>query len=147
MRHIGSIRFNEIVVPATKACSILLPIILVTVPFAPILEKHPIASLVIGCTPSKSSSRQHSARRPNTTPLLNARMETVFSCWVVGSLCVVAILIKYVRGLASFSRIEESRSTDISLATSTGQKSQSGVASQTDKWLLLRFLFTFVALR
>jgi hypothetical protein len=52
MRHIGSIRFNEIVVPATKICSFLLPIILVTVPFAPILEKHAIAALVIGCAPS-----------------------------------------------------------------------------------------------
>lgn len=53
MRHVGSMRFNEILVPATKYCSILLPVILVTVPFAPILQKHAIVSLVIVCTPSK----------------------------------------------------------------------------------------------
>lgn len=68
----------------------------------------------------------------------------VFSCWAVGSVCVIAILIKYVRGLANFSRIEESRSVDISLHTSNG-KSVTKV-NHTDRWLLLRFSFTFIAL-
>jgi hypothetical protein len=54
-RHVGSMRFNEILVPATKCCSIILPIILVTVPFAPILEKHPVLSLALVCTPSTCS--------------------------------------------------------------------------------------------
>jgi hypothetical protein len=53
-------RFNEILVPATKWCSILLPIILVTVPFAPILEKHAVLSLALVCTPSRF--------RPNSKP-------------------------------------------------------------------------------
>jgi hypothetical protein len=54
-RHVGSIRFNEILVPATKCCSIVLPIIMVTIPFAPILEKHPVVSLALVCTPSTCS--------------------------------------------------------------------------------------------
>jgi len=52
MHHIGSTRFNEIAVPATKICSFLLPIIMVTVPFAPALEQHGILCLMITCAPS-----------------------------------------------------------------------------------------------
>jgi len=70
----------------------------------------------------------------------------VLCCWVGGSICIVAILTKYVRNLARFKKIEGSKSTDISLATSIGKKSLT-TAPQTDKWLLLRFTFTFVALR
>jgi hypothetical protein len=69
----------------------------------------------------------------------------VLCCWAVGSVCIVAILVKYVRNVASFRKIEGSKSTDMSAATSLGKKSLA--VPQTDKWLLLRFTFTFVALR
>lgn len=57
-------RFNEILVPATKYCSILLPIVLVSVPFAPILEEHAIISLVITCTPSMCIDLQSRSNMP-----------------------------------------------------------------------------------
>ena len=66
-------------------------------------------------------------------------------CWAVGSICIIAILVKYVSHLASFRKIESSKFTDVSLTTSLGKKSLA--IPQTDKWLLLRFTFTFVALR
>jgi hypothetical protein len=69
----------------------------------------------------------------------------VLCCWAVGSICIIAILVKYVSHLASFRRIEVSKTTDVSLATSLGKKSLA--IPPTDKWLLLRFIFTFVALR
>jgi hypothetical protein len=74
----------------------------------------------------------------------------VFLGWLVGGVCIVAILIKYVRGLANFVKIEDSRSVDISLQTPTTQGGKGGkmnfAISLTDKWLLLRFSFTFVCL-
>ena len=66
-------------------------------------------------------------------------------CWAVGSICIIAILVKCVSHLASFRKIESSKTTDVSLATSLGK--QSLAIPQTDKWLLPRFTFTFVALR
>lgn len=130
-------RFNEILVPATKICSILLPVILISVTLAPALQRYAVVALVLVCIPSTSYSLLDNMRHSRLIQRI------VLCCWFVGSVCVVAILIKYVRGLASFTKIEDSRSTDISLSTSTG-KSVAG--SQTDKWLLLRFTFTFVAL-
>jgi hypothetical protein len=74
----------------------------------------------------------------------------VFVGWVVGGICIIAILIKYVRGLANFVKIEDSRSVSISLQTPTTQGGGKGrmnhAISMTDKWLLLRFSFTFVCL-
>ena len=52
MRPITSIRSNKLAAPATKICSFLLPIIMVTVPFAPALKNHGIARLIITCAPS-----------------------------------------------------------------------------------------------
>ena len=52
MRHIGSTRFNDIAGPVSKICSLLLPIIMVTVPFAPALDNQGILCLILTCTPS-----------------------------------------------------------------------------------------------
>lgn len=71
----------------------------------------------------------------------------MLSCWAVGGVCIVAILIKYICHLASFKKIEGSKTTDISLASTIGKDPPLATAPQTDKWLLLRFTFTFVALR
>ena len=74
----------------------------------------------------------------------------MFVGWVVGGICIIAILIKYVRGLANFVKIEDSRSVSIALQTPTTQGGGKGkmnhAISLTDKWLLLRFSFTFVCL-
>jgi len=65
----------------------------------------------------------------------------------VGSACIVLILVKYIRHIISFRKLESAtgETTGVSLATSLGKKSL--ITPQTDKWLLLRFTFTFVALR
>ena len=88
---------------------------------------------------------------PNTTTsslTSELTLFLVFLGWLVGGVCIVAILIKYVRGLANFVKIEDSRSVDISLQSPTtqGKGKMNHAISLTDKWLLLRFSFTFVCL-
>lgn len=52
-RHVGSMRFNEILVPATKYCSLLIPVILVGVTLAPVLQQYAVVALVLVCIPSE----------------------------------------------------------------------------------------------
>lgn len=53
MRPIASSSHNTFAAPATKIASIVLPIIMVTMPFAPALQKHAVISLIITSAPSK----------------------------------------------------------------------------------------------
>ena len=64
MRHIGSTRFNDIAGPVTKICSFLLPIIMVTVPFAPALDNQGILCLILTCTPSTFSTMANTMPHP-----------------------------------------------------------------------------------
>lgn len=48
---------NKLAAPATKICSFLLPIIMVTVPFAPALENQGILCLILTCAPSTFPSQ------------------------------------------------------------------------------------------
>jgi len=79
---------------------------------------------------------------PTSIPISELTYSSVFLGWLVGGVCIITILIKYVRGLANFVRIEDSRSVDISLQNGK----MNHCISLTDKWLLLRFSFTFVCL-
>lgn len=65
-------------------------------------------------------------------------------CWAVGSCCVAAILVKYLRGLLSWNNISDSKTVNISLQTESGKPI---ARRQFDKWLLMRFGFLFVTLR
>ena len=56
MRPIASSGPNTFAAPVTKIASIVLPIIMVTVPFAPALRQHGVLNLIITCAPSKSAS-------------------------------------------------------------------------------------------
>lgn len=144
MRPIASSSPRTFAAPATKIASIVLPIIMVTVPFAPALQQHAVLRLIITSAPSKFPS--HTPQHTDHSQLTQIPT-TVLSCWAVGGVCIVAILIKYIYHLASFKKIESSRSTDLSLASTLGKTPPLATAPQTDKWLLLRFTFTFVALR
>lgn len=66
MRPIASTPSNKFAAPATKIGSIVLPIIMVTVPFAPALQEHAVLCLIITCAPSKSSTKLNQPLR--TTP-------------------------------------------------------------------------------
>lgn len=148
-RHVGSIRFNNILVPTSKFLCFFLPLLSVAFPFAPFFDKRLSAALIISCAPSKSHRTQQKPIQSNTQPKLT--QPPVFLGWLVGGVCIIAILIKYVRGLANFVKIEDSRSVSISLQTPTtpgggGKGKMNHAISLTDKWLLLRFSFTFVCL-
>jgi hypothetical protein len=57
MRPVASTSPNKFAAPATKIASIVLPIIMVTIPFAPALQQHGVLCLIITCAPSTSFSQ------------------------------------------------------------------------------------------
>ena len=146
-RHVGSIRFNTILVPTSKFFCFFIPILSVVFPFAPFFNHRLPAALIISCAPSMYHDPSNAAKSISIRATELTR-SSVFLGWLVGGVCIVAILIKYVRGLANFVKIENSRSVDISLQTSStlGKGKMNHAISLTDKWLLLRFSFTFVCL-
>lgn len=68
---------------------------------------------------------------------------TVLLCWAVGSTCVIAILVKYVRGMHTFGKVSNTRCVNISLQGTNGTNVS---RAPVDKWLLMRFMFLFICL-
>ena len=59
-RHVGSVRFNNILVPTSKFLCFFLPLLSVAFPFAPFFDKRLSAALIISCAPSTSNLTQQS---------------------------------------------------------------------------------------
>jgi hypothetical protein len=73
-RHVGSVRFNNILVPTSKFLCFFLPLLSVAFPFAPFFDKRLSAALIISCAPSKSRpiSPNKVSQSSSTCTLANA---------------------------------------------------------------------------
>ena len=128
----------------SKVAALLLPIVAVCVPRAPGMRKALIPSLVVSCAPSMSCLEpSHQELRTDT--------RTVLFGFVLGSVCILFIVAKYVRTKQMFDSQHPSRSGALSVDTPQTPNDKRGMSQKlqfrVDRWLLLRFIICFVILR
>ena len=79
----------------------------------------------------------------------------VMCCFVVGSVCILLILVKYIRSRHLFASLQASGSHQLSTSGGTAytgsaanhKHTPQAAKIRTDKWLLLRFSICFLILR